>query len=474
MATAVAEPDTSVDFEYPITVEDAGPATKKVTVEVPEARISSLIEQQIGEVRGEVQVPGFRRGKAPRSIVQKKFGSYLKQEVRGQVVRESYEQALAKHDLKPLGEPDFGEKEIELPEAGALSYSFQLEVQPTFDLPDVSAAKIKKPKVDITDDHVDQAMNNLREQQGTLVPVEDRGVQAKDYMTADVTVKHGEETLAEQKDAQLVARSGRIHGILIEDLADKLDGLKIDESRSFTVKVPDDHPTEKLRGQDVEVTVELKDLKELELAEIDEQFLEEMEFENEGELREALREQMVLRVENDVKRTMRQQMTQYLIDNTKVDLPAKLSEQQTQRVVQRRAMGLLQRGVPQEQVVQNIERVKAGADADAKRELHSFFVVSRFAEERNIEVAEDEVNGRIALMAMEMNQRPEALKQKMAEGGDLQNLMGQMREEATLDALVADAQVEEVAPADPNQIADEATGHQNEAVPADDAGDDVT
>ena len=481
-ATALADPsaDQAETFDYPITVEDAGPGTKKVTVEVPENRIKDLLETQVGEISTAAQVPGFRRGRAPKSIVRKRFGGVLRGEVRSQVVRESYEQAITKNDLKVLGEPDFGDKVVELPESGAMTYSFEVEVAPSFDLPDVAQATIKKPVVNITEDHVDQAMTNLREQQGTLVPVEDRGVKEKDYLTADVTVKSGGETLAEQKDAQLVARSGRIHGILIEDLAAKLDGLKTDESRTFAVTAPDNHPAQKLRGKELEITIDLKEIKELELAEIDEQFLEELEFEKVEQLRDALREQMEQRVEADVKRSMRTQMTTYLTENTTLELPAKLTERQTGRVVQRRAMTLLQRGVPQEQVVQNIEKVRQGADADARRELQAFFVISRFAEELGVEVDEAEVNGRVAYMAMERGDRPEAMKQRLAESGELQNLVIQMREEATLDKLIEKASVEEIEPAkgeagDPNKAAEEATGHTpDEVAPADDAGEDVT
>ena len=89
-----------------------------------------------------------------------------------------------------IGEPDFENPDaIKLPDEGPLSYSFQVEVQPDVKLPDLTGLKIRKPKIEITDENVDQAMTNLRSQQGTLVPVEDRGVEAGDYLLADVHVK---------------------------------------------------------------------------------------------------------------------------------------------------------------------------------------------------------------------------------------------------------------------------------------------
>src|SRR5690606_17471294 len=123
-----------------------------------------------------------------------------------QLISESYQQALEKNNLQPLGEPEFDNPDdIQLPETGGFSYTFSVEVQPEFQLPDISTCTVKKPKIEVTEANVDEAMKNLREQQGTLVPVEDRGIEEGDYIVADVHVKLGEEVVAHQHDAQLVA-----------------------------------------------------------------------------------------------------------------------------------------------------------------------------------------------------------------------------------------------------------------------------
>ena len=99
-----------------------------------------------------------------------------------------------------------------------MSYSFTIEIQPEITMPDMANLKVKKPKVEVTEANVDQAMQNLKEQQGTLVPVEDRGVEAGDYLLTDVHVKLDGNIIAHQHDAQLVARAGRIGGIEIPNL----------------------------------------------------------------------------------------------------------------------------------------------------------------------------------------------------------------------------------------------------------------
>src|SRR6266480_3186382 len=189
--TATADTaETEQDFTYPIRVEDAGPATKKVHVEIPQDRITAKLEEQFKELRQQAAIPGFRVGHAPQKLIEKRFSQDVKEQVRRQLISESYEQAVEKNNLQVIGEPVFDQAQsLDLPENASLSYSFEVEVQPDITVPELKGIKVKRPKIEVTDDNVQQAMTNLREQQGTLVPIENRGVEDKDYLVADVHVK---------------------------------------------------------------------------------------------------------------------------------------------------------------------------------------------------------------------------------------------------------------------------------------------
>jgi trigger factor len=446
------------DFQYDVRIEDAGPAAKKVTVEIPRDRITEKLEEQYKELRRHAAVPGFRVGHAPRKLIEKKFANDIKEQVRGQLIRESYEQAVEKNSLAVIGEPEFDNPDaIKLPDEGSLSYSFQVEVQPSFVLPEFSNLTVRRPKIAITEENVDQAMKNLREQQGTLIPVEDRGVEDGDYLVADIHVKAGDEVITHQHDAQLVSRAGRLAGIQIDDLDKQLAGLKPSETRTLTVHAPDTHSNEQMRGKDVQLEFALKDIKRLELAEISPAFLEDLGFENEQELRQALREQMEEKIDEDVQAAMREQVNNFLIQNVQMDLPAKLSEKQAERVISRRAVDLMMRGMPREQVEANVERLRAGAQDEAGRDLKLFFILQKIAADQNVDVSEAELNGRIALLAAQREMRPEKLKQQLAKDGTLSNLYIQMREQKAIDRILEQAKVEEVE-IKPGQSAAEATG----------------
>src|SRR3954466_5958604 len=444
--TAVAEQEQDEkDFEYPVTIEDAGPGAKKVSIEIPRDRIEKVMEQQFKKLRQQAAIPGFRPGHAPQKLIEKRFQSDVKDQVRRQLISESYQQAVEKNKLQVIGEPEFDDPEaIQLPEEGSLTYSFQVEVQPDFTLPDMAGLKIRRPKVNITPENVEQAMNNLQEQQGTLVPIEDRGVESKDYLTADVHVKVNGEVIAHQHDAQIVARPGRVAGVQVDDLDKQLEGMKVGEKRTINVKGPETHPSEKMRGKDAEVELELKDIKRLELAEVTPEFLAELGFENENELRDALRQQMEEKIRYDVQQAMREQVNKFLLDNVQFELPKKLSDRQAERVVSRRAIDLMMRGMPREQVEASVERLRHGAQDEAARELKLFFILQKIANDQNVDVDEAELNGRIAMLAAQRGTRPEKMKQQMAKEGTLANMYIQMREQKAVDQLLSGAQVEEV------------------------------
>lgn len=440
--TAVAE---EKEYEYQIKIEDAGPATKKVTVDIPADRVSTVLSDQFKELRKNAAIPGFRPGHAPQKLIEKRFSDDIREQVRRTLISESYQQAVQKNNLQVLGEPDVDNPEgLKLEDGKGLSYSFQVEVQPEFTIPDLAGLAIKKPKIDITEDNVNQAMQNLREQQGTLVPVEDRGVEDKDYITADIHIKLDGNVVSHQHDAQIVSRPARIGGIDLPEFDKQIAGAKSGEKRELTAKVPDTATDEKLRGKDVIVEVAVKDIKKLELAEINEQFLADLGFQNEQELRDALKEQMVERITFDVQQAMREQVHKHLLENVSVELPTKLSDRQADRVVNRRAMDLLMRGMAREQIEANVEKLRFGAKDEAIRELKLFFILQKIAGEKNIDVDESELNGRVAMLAAQRGERPEKLKQTMAKDGSLANLYVTMREQKAIDKVLETAKIEDV------------------------------
>jgi len=443
---AAPDAELEAEFEYPITVVPVGPATKKVHVEIPRKRIDDKLSEQFVELRRSATIPGFRAGHAPQKLVEKRFAADVKEQVRRQLIGESYRQALARHTLTVVGEPEFDTAEkIELPAEGDLHYSFSVEVQPDITLPSLEAMKIKKPRIGVTESHIDQAMTNLRQQNGgALVPVEDRGVEPGDYLTADVHFTRDGNEVMHQHDTQFVAGKVSLGGMTIDNLAEQMAGAKPGEKRQWTMHVAADYPIEAIRDQDVQVEVAVKDIKRLDLPEINKDFLDGLGFETVQELRDALKERLEERINYDVQQAMREQVSAFLLQGVQVELPARLSERQATRMAGRRAVELMMRGMTREQVMSNFQALKAAAQADAFRELKQFFILQKLATEQKVEVDESELNNQVAMLALRQGKRPEKVKHEMAQDGSLSFLFVRLREEKALDKILETANIEEV------------------------------
>jgi trigger factor len=436
------------EFQYESRIEAAGVGTKKVHVQIPRSRITEKLADQFKELRKQAAIPGFRAGHAPQKLVEKRFANDVKEQVRRDLISESYQQVVAKNSLTVVGEPEFDEPgKIELPADGDMSYSFSIEVQPEITIPELKGIKIKKPRIEVTEEHIDQAMLNLRQQNGgALVPVEDRGVEAGDYLVGDVHFRLDGNVVMHQHDSQFIAGKTTLGGVVVPDLAEKLAGAKGGEKRQWTIHIPADHPVEAIREKDVELEIAVKDVRRLDLPEVNAEFLEGLGFENLKDLREALKERLAERIGYDVQQSMREQVSAFLMDNTQVEIPDKLSERQATRMAGRRAVELMMRGMTREQVMGNFQSLKTSAQADAAKELKLFFILQKMANDAKTEVGEAELNSQVAMLALRQGRRPEKVKHEMAQDGSLSFLFIRLREEKTLDQVLETAEIEEVEP----------------------------
>jgi trigger factor len=315
--TAAATATADETFEYPIRVEDAGPATKKVHVEIPRERITAKLEESFNELRQQAAHPRVPRRPRPKKLIEKRFSQDIKDQVRRQLISESYEQAVEKNNLQVIGEPVFDNpKRSSCPRASAaMSYSFESRSPARDQHPELKGIKIKRPKIEVTDENVQQAMKNLREQQGHARPRwKNRGVEDRRLPHRRRPREARRQRRRPPARRQVVSRPGRIAGIEVDDLDKQLEAKRPATRARSRRPRPEQPPNEALRGKEVEIEIALKDIKKLEPVEVNQDFLESLGFEKEIELLDALREQMVERIDYDVQQAMREQVNKHLLE----------------------------------------------------------------------------------------------------------------------------------------------------------------
>ncbi len=426
-----------------VAVEDAGTLKKKVSVTVPRERIDAKMDEMFGELSTSAQVPGFRIGHAPRKLIEKRFGKEVSADVKNSLVGETLGQAIEKADLKTLGEPDINLEEIELPDDGNMEYSFDVEVQPEFELPELEGIEIQKPKIEITEERIDEGIDNVRENFATFEATEEP-VEEGDVLNVDVKLSGEDITPQHREDVTLRAAPGQVEGVPLVDLPKELAGKKIGDVIKITATGPESHPNEDWRGKELTIEITIKGVQRRALPEVNDEFAASCGFDSVDDMRQQVRQRMEANLESEVKQHMRQQVRQYLLDKTDFELPEGVVARHTQRVLQRRYVDLLYRGVPRERIDENLTQLQASASQEAQQDLKLTFILQKVADKQDIEVDESEVNSRIAQMASQYNRRPERLREELARDGTLDSVQSTLREEKALDKLLEKAQVKEV------------------------------
>jgi trigger factor len=448
----MAQPDTATataELEPIVKIEDAGPARKVLTIEVPAAAIAAKLEDNFRSLQNEAAIPGFRKGHAPKKLLERRFGSDIRKEVCSQLVGESYTAAVEKNELRVLGEPDIKDAaNLKLPESGPLSVTIEIEVVPDVTLPELKGIAVQKPVFVVTDEQVDAEIARFGEMYGQPKPVE--RTSHNDYITADITIK-GEDgsVLVEQKAQQMVVPGeqrkfkGVVSGIVIEDLGNLLNDKQPGDVVTVTAAGPEGHETEKLRGQKLAIDISIQRIERLEPMTAA-QLTEAMGLENEAALRGRVKERLDQQAANQQRSAMAGQVVKHLLASVELTLPEKLSARQAEGILRRRAMEMMYQGSKPADIEQNLADLRASSQETAQRELKALFILDAVARKLEVEVSEAEVNGRVAELAAQRGVRPERVREEMSKGGQLEQLYVQIREEKAVLKVLEDAKVSDI------------------------------
>jgi trigger factor len=432
------------EFDYGVEVEDAGTLKRKVKVTVPREAIEYNREKMFGELQRSAQVPGFRIGRAPRRLIEKRFGRDVSQDVRNAVVGRSLGKAIEKADLQVLGEPDLKLEEIELPESGDMTYDFEVEVAPQFELPELKGIEVDKPIIEVTDARIDGAIQRMQLREAKYESTNEAAAE-QDLVTGTAKIT-GEGIDAVTTDVSLRVAPGQIEGLPLVDLGRELAGKKAGETVTFTVQVPDVHPNERWQGKEARIELTIGRVRKRVLPEADDEFAKARGYDSLAELRQGLIKRMSEEVALDIRRAMRSQIHDYLLAHTDMEVPVGVATRHAQRLLQRRLVDLMEQGVPEEEIRERLTEVQADIVYQAVRDLKLAFILQRIADEQGVEVTEEDVSGRVGEMARSYGRRPERLRQELASDGSLAQVEVAMREERAIDALLRDAKITEVTP----------------------------
>ncbi|MBL8746198.1 MAG: trigger factor [Phycisphaerae bacterium] len=436
--------------EHKVTIEDAGPSRKRLRFTVPGKVVAEQIEQSLGALAMSASLPGFRPGHAPRRLIEKRFGSGVREEAKNQIIASAYSSAIKEHKISVIGDPEGNEElaKLALEPGKDMHFHVEVDVMPEFDIPSTDGLEVFKPTFTPSEKDVDDQINMLAVNEGSLEP-RDRA-EPGDYCIGHGVMKDQEgKSLIDIEGAVIqippTDRKGKgaILGVLVDDFGKQAGLPAANETITVKAKGPENHENEQVRGKDLTITFEVAQVQRIIPCPMDE-LLRKTGLPTEESLREAMMNRLKQRAVVEQQGAMRQQIARYLVEKVEVPLPQRLTARQSEANLARARMDLLHRGMDDLQIEERMAQLRAASAASAVRDLKLTFILARVAQTLQVQVNQDEVLGRIAQMAVERRVRPDQMRQELEKRNQIGFVVQQVRDHKTMDALLARAKVSDI------------------------------
>jgi len=449
----MADATATAESPFEITCEDAGPARKRLTITIPADHIAAKLDDSMGALAANAQLPGFRKGHAPRALLERRFGTAVRDETKGQLISEGYAAALEQESLKPVGEPEpvTQAEEMVFEDGKPMSFTVEVEVVPEITMPNLEKVPVKKPMLEVTDEMIDVEMDRQCLQAGTIREIEEGFEPGDKVIGPGSATKEGEdEPFFQHPGVDVVVPEkedggkGTILGLMVDGLHERIAGAKVGDSIEVTVEGPESHELEHIRGRTLRIEMTIEKGLRIEPAE-PEQVAGRYGLESADILREQIKLALEQRIAVEQQAAMREQVYRYLADNADFDLPEKMTENQAQRLLERARLEMIYRGtMSPEEIEQRIAEMRTEAQEESRKRLKLQFLLHKLADDLGIQVTEQEVNGRIAMIAQQRNVRPEKLRRDLVDQGMIGQIGTQIRDHKAADRIIRDAEITEV------------------------------
>ncbi len=418
-----------------VEIEELEPCKKSIKVEIPQERVDEAFSQIYQQLKREVRIPGFRPGRAPVSIVRARFGDYAKAQVMENLLKEAYDKIVSEHELSPYGEPEV--KDVDFDEGKPFRFTIVMEVNPDFELEDYTQIEVERRKFLITDEFVENFLNNLRRDLATLEekdgPAEMGDVVVLDY---EAIVEGVEPTKVEGAVVNLGA------GETIKGFDENVVGKKAGDEFEVELTYPEDYFDKEVAGKKVLFKCRLKKVQRKVIPELDDEFAKRFNVDSVEALREKVRAELEQKFEDLSKRIAMSQLAERLVQQYDFPVPPSFVDKLVEEKLNRYEMDLRLKGVKPEK--EELEEKREEFREEAVKEIRLLYVLKKIAKEEGIEVTRGDVEAQLEGLSNRFNIPVENLVEMMRSTGRLTGMIEELLQTKVLEHLLGKVKVKEV------------------------------
>ena len=426
-------------------LKEISPTRIQIDVEIDADAVRAVYDRISDNYARAANVPGFRPGHAPRAVVRTRFKDQIRTEVLRELLPTAVQQAVEEHKLEPLGEPELNLENSEgLNQLGQqpIAFNVNIDVLPDIKLGEYKGLEATRRTRPVKDEDVERVIEQLRENSASLEPVEDRGAQIGDTVTANFHGKFVDTPEAEPINVQDVDVVLGGQGV-VQEMTDNLMGASADDEKTFSVNYPQNFSAKGLAGKNVEYTVKVTAVRIKELPELDDEWAQSLgdEIESLDQLREKVRSDLQAQATNEAEGRVRSDLLRKLVDAHQFELPERLVAQQTEHRFESVMRDMIGHGIDPRNPEFDWEKARDSLKDQASFDLRSSLLLEHIADEENLDVTDQEIDDEINAIADASRQTPEQVRAVLTKQGGERSIAPRLRNRKALDFLVANGRV---------------------------------
>ena len=433
-----------------VEVEKHPGLVSKLQIELPPEDVAKEWDAIANSFARVAKIPGYRPGKAPRAVIDKRFRKEIQEELTKKLVSKSYHEAVEREQLRVASLTNI--EDVQFDENKSMRFRATVVTAPEFELPDYKQIPVQVPDTKVSDVDVDEALDRLRDQSADFVDVPARALEMGDFAVLDfegsVESKPISEIAPQASKNLYGGKKFWLHlaaGNFLPKFCEQLIGQKPGETRLVIVHFPEDFMVKELAGKKADYAVTLRDIKEKVLPAVDDAFAAKLvPGKTLADLRQMIEHDIEHAKEHDAERAKESQIVKFLHEQTQFELPPALLQNETRRALAELVQQNRERGVTNEMLKEKEKELIDGAASLAGHRLKTNFILHRIAEREKIQVIKEDIDFRLKQEAARYDISPEKMRKELQQKDALDDVAEQILLGKTLDFLKANVSVETV------------------------------
>lgn len=427
-----------------VTVADGEKSQKELSIEIPAETFKGVFDAELAKVSKNIKIQGFREGKAPKDIVLKEKGHAVRVQALELVVNDSVKKAIEENDIRAMGQPEVKDVNFEDDEK-PITFKVYVDVFPTYEVEKYKGYEFVKEVNEVSDEDLDAVIENLRERQAALEPVEgdDAAVAEGDTAVMDFEGSMNGEIIqnACAKDFSLEIGSGQF----VPGFEEQCVGLKKGEKKDIVVTFPEEYHEPSMAGQPITFAITINEIKRKSLPELDDEFAKDVneKYETMAQLKEEIKKDLEMEAAELAKDAIYNQMLDKIIEENPFEIPMVMVKEQADRLVDQQLRQYAMYGMDPAQLGIDKDALAQQSYPTAEKQVKSALVINKIADIENINPTDEDFEKALDEFAERYDRTKDELKKELEQHGGMQSFQNTVFTNMVYDMLMAENKVEE-------------------------------